>query len=148
MIMRKLGLAGLVLASSFFAVVASADGPTTATFVNTQATNNCPAPSNGQLGYKCSFPKPGASAQLFKNAPSQTTLPDGRVVQLILTDIIEPANGQPRRFKVSASHKPPGGGGFIALAEINVKQGEPIHLRFPYGGAPGDAMLVDITLAK
>ena len=148
MIMRKLGLAGLVLASSFFAVVAAADGPVTATFVNTQATNNCPAPSNGQLGYKCSFPKQGASATLNKGVPSQTTLPDGRVVQLLLTDVIEGANGQPRRFKVSAAHRPPGSGAFIALADINVKQGEPIHLRFPYGGAPGDAMLVDITLAK
>jgi len=147
-IMRKLGLAGLVLASSFFAVGASADGPTTATFVNTQATNNCPAPSNGQLGYKCSFPKPGAVAQLVRGTPSATILPDGRVVQLVLQDVYEPQGGNPRRFKVVAAHKPPGGGAFIPLADITVKQGEAIHFRFPYGGIPGDAMLVDITLAK
>ena len=147
MTMRKLGLAGLVLAGSFFMTVpqASADAPVVATFVNTQATNNCPAPQNGQLGYKCSFPKPGASATLALNAPSQTTLPDGRIVQLLLQSVTE---GSPRRFKLLASHRPPGGAAFIPLADINVKQGEAIHFRFPYGGAPGDAMLVDITLSK
>jgi hypothetical protein len=147
--MRKLGFA-LVFASSFVAASASADGPTTATFVNTQVSStNCPPGSApGQLGYKCSIPKAGASASLALRTPSNTTLPDGRIVQLVLQDIIEPANGVPRRFRVVASHKPAGGAAFIALADITVKQGEAIHFRFPYGGIPTDGLLVDITLAK
>jgi hypothetical protein len=144
--MRIHAASGLFLAAFFAGMpAASADAPVVATFVNTQATNNCPAPQNGQLGYKCSFPKPGATTTLTLNAPANTTLPDGRVVQLLLQNITE---GNPRRFKIVASHRPPGGAAFIPLADISAKQGEPIHFRFPYGGAPGDAMLVDITLAK
>src|SRR5262249_14948711 len=83
--MRKLPLA-LVFASSLVVATASADGPTTATFVNTQVSStNCPPGSAaGQLGYKCSIPKPGASASLALRTPSNTTLPDGRIVQLVL----------------------------------------------------------------
>lgn len=151
MTMRKLSFAGMVLAGSLFASASLADGPISATFVNTIATNNCPAPQNGQLGYKCSFPKPGASTTLVLNAPATATLPDGRVVQLLLKEVAEaaPPQNPQRRFHVIASHRPPGGAAFIALADIWAKQGEPIHFRFPYNGAaPGDAMLVDITIAK
>ncbi len=150
MTMRKLAFAGLVLAGTLSASASLADGPITASFANTLATNNCPAPQNGQLGYKCSFPKAPASAALALNVPSNTTLPDGRVVQLLLKEVQEPGPGNPqRRFHVMAYHRPTGSATFLGLADIWAKQGDPIHFRFPYqGGAPGDAMLVDITISK
>jgi hypothetical protein len=149
--MRKLAFAGLALAASYFsfAPAASADGAATATFAVTHATNSCTAPKAGpgQLGYACTYAEPGSKAALAPNQPSSTTLPDGRVVQLVLKEVIEPKKpGDARRFHVVASHKPSGAGSFIGLADITVKQGEAIHFRFPFHGA--DALLVDITLAK
>jgi len=142
--MRKLALAGLVLAASYFAALpqAAADAAPVAKITITRATNACSAPGAGPaaLGYACSYSVGTRDLSLTKNQPATTDLPDGRTFQLVLKDVVE----NPHRFKVSAASRKAGGNAFLPLADITAKPNETFNFRFPAPG--GDALLLEIAI--
>lgn len=145
--MRKLAFAGLVLALAWFADmgVASADPNAPVAHVTIRkATSNCKDPGAGppppSSGFACTYALGTQNLNLALNKPVETTLPDGRQLQLVFTGFVE------GRFKVNGLSKRAGGAQFLPFATISARPNEPFGVHFPYTGSPNDALFVDISI--
>ena len=62
---------------------------------------------------------------LGKGKPTTTKLPNDRVLQVSLKDVVTPQKkDEPKKYVVGASIQKPGGNSFLPLLEVNAKAGE------------------------